>query len=232
LASTGSVELMSFSAMELAAVGAGSPLRGLVADEAFLDLEDRNLGEALGRARRALAGRGLVGPAGPGRDSVAARDGDSQVDFELGGDLAAVVAVRRQPALIATVSAAAPDRYRRPGSHPGSEARLAVLHGVASEASGLFALLEETRAGRTMHLFTLCTPAAQGDRIFEAWQELEANGPAAVSVQVFRPDPVSPRRTQLVLQAGVARLSADGAAWQRSVPEDGWNRLFRSALDL
>jgi hypothetical protein len=220
------------SAMELAAVGAGSPLRGLVADQAFLDLDDRNLGEALGRARRALAGRGLVGPARPGGEPVPARHGGSPVDFDLGGDLAAVVAVRRQPALIATVSAAAPERYRRPGSHPGSEALLAVLHGVASEVSGLFALLEETRAGRTMHLFTLCTPAVQGDRIFEAWQELEATGPAAVSVQIFQPDPVAPSRTQLVLQAGVARLSADGAAWQRSVPDDGWNRLFRAALHL
>ncbi len=221
----GLVELPAFSTMELAAVGAGSPLRGLVADETFLDLDDRHLTEGLDRARQGLMERGLAGA------PVAARNRPAgQVNIPLGGDLAAIVAVRRSPAFVATVCAASPETYRRPGGAPGREAVLAVLHGVASAAAGTFALLEETTTRRGMHLFTLCTPAAQAVRVLNAWRELETEGPAAVSVQVLVADELRPRRTQLVIHAGVARLSSDGATWQRSLPEEDWIRLFRSAL--
>ena len=234
------MDLSSFSSIELAAVGAGSPIRGLVADGAFLALDDATLAEMLGRARHGLADRGLVGVARPARRSELdtgpigdgpAREGDP-VDFQLGGDLAGIVAVRRAPALLGTVSAGPPELYRHPGSHPESEAVLAVLHGVASEGVGLIALLEETTVGPGVHLFTLNTPAAQATRIFDAWQDLETDGPAAVSVQVFVPHPARPRRVQLVLETGVARLSHEGSRWQRSTPEDGWSNLFRGAVAL
>lgn len=231
LDATGSVDLLPFSAMELAAVGAGSPLRGLIADGDFLALVDDELDGALGRARQALTGRGLAGAPRPAGEPASTGAG-APVDFDLGGDLAGVVAVRRRPALLALVSAGPAELYRRPGYQSGVGAILAVLHGVAVDGIGLFALLEETRTERGMHLFTLATPAVQAARIFDAWQELESDGPSAVSVQVFVPDPSQPRRTQLVLEAGVARLSNDGATWQRSSPEDGWNALFRSAVAL
>jgi hypothetical protein len=223
---TGIADLSSFSAMELAAVGAGSPIRGLVADDTFMDLDDQRVGDGLARALHGLHERGLAGPPVPSDE----QPGTTRI--QLHGDLAGIVAVRRSPALVATVAAAPPATFRRPGGDVDAAAVLAVLHGVASNRLGLFATLEETTTGPGTHLFSLCTPAAQADRIFAAWKELDADGPAAVSVQVFTPDPDRPRRTQLVIQAGVVRVSSDGANWQRSAPADQWPALFQSALGL
>ena len=224
LARSGTVELTSFSGMELASVGAGGPLRGLVATDAFLTIADGELNESLERARRGLVERGLAGPARPG-------GGRGRVVMELGGDLAGIVAVRRSPALVASVSAAGPDAVEHPTPSSAASAVLAVLHGVTAAEGGLFALLEETLAG-DVHLFSLSTPEAQAMRILEACQVLEDDGPVSVSVHVFVPHPVQPRHVQLALEPGVARMSTDGVSWSRSCPDYRWPQLFTSAVTL
>ncbi|HET6966186.1 MAG TPA: hypothetical protein VFH58_15525 [Acidimicrobiales bacterium] len=237
LAEAGTVELMPFTRTELASVGAGSPVRGLVADEDLAALDGAELQLALERARRSLAERGYAGPAfTPSADP-------SHVRIPLGGDLAGIVAVRRAPALVATVSAGSPELVRRPGGDPSACTVLAILHGVAAagfgegagageDRPGLLALLEETTAGRGLHFFALSTPTAQAARILEAWHQLEEDGATAVSVHVFIPDPRTPRHIQVVLQPGVARMSDDGVSWQRSCPDYEWSDLFQAAVAI
>lgn len=233
LAEVGTLELMPFTRTELACVGAGSPVRGLLADDGFLSLDGEDLQAAMARARRGLTERGLVGEPRPSPSDP------SRLEMPLGGDLAGIVAVRRSPALIATVGAGPEDLVRRPGGDPAAARLIAVLHGVgvvdAGDAGGageggLLGLLEETTTSRGLHLFALSTPAAEADRILETWQLLAEDGPAALSVHVFVPDASSPRHTQLALQAGVARMSSDGLTWQRSFPDYAWSDLFVSAV--
>ncbi len=226
LTAAATVELTGFSGMELASVGAGSPVRGLVATDLFLATPGPALAESLERARQSLVDRRLAGPPVPSDDDPRV------VRMPLGGDLAGIVAVRRQPALVATVSAAAPESVEHPGPASAIPAVLAVLHGVAGADSGLLALLEETVVPGDIHLFSLSTPEAQALRILGAWEELEGDGPAAVSVHVFVPDPEQPRHAQLVLQTGVARMSTDGVSWQRSCPDYDWPQLFVIATTL
>lgn len=227
LAEASTVELMPFTRRELASVGAGSPVRGLVADESFLALGDEEVDVVLRHAREGLAARGLAGP-----PAVSPED-PSRIRIPLGGDLAAIVAVRRAPALVATVGAGPPELVRRPGGDPGASTVLAVLHGVTGGADGgVLALLEETATGRGLHLFALSTPAAQAGRIRDAWRQLEEEAPTAVSVHVFIPDSIAPRHIQLALQSGVARVSSDGQTWQRSEPDYAWPDLFQAAVTL
>ncbi len=226
LTAAATVELAGFSGMELASVGAGSPVRGLVATDLFLATAGPALAESLDRARRSLAERGLAGRPVPSDDDPRV------VRMPLGGDLAGIVAVRRQPALVATVSAAAPESVEHPAPPSAIPAVLAVLHGVAGADGGLFAFLEETVVPEDVHLFSLSTPEAQAVRILGAWEELERDGPAAVSVHIFVPDPDRPRHAQLVLQSGVARMSTDGVSWQRSCPDYDWPQLFTIATTL
>ena len=208
------IELDSFSDLELAAVGAGSPVRGLVASSEIFALDEVALTSALAAALRGLEARGLVGPP-RAATGVGAGGPLGSVPIPLGGDLATVVAIRRAPALVAVVSAVPPAAVRFPGQPGADEAIFAILHGFAVEGVGLVGLLEEVLSPGRMHCFTLCTPARQAERLLESWATLgesesggasgpgEAGGPrppgADLSVHVYVPDPVLPSHTQLAL---------------------------------
>ena len=146
-------------------------------------------------------------------------------------DRALISAIRRRPILVAAVAADRPLAVRRPGTSISGQTVIAVLHGVATPGDRPFALLEEARSGLGVRHFALATPAAQADRILEAWRELEEDGPAAVSVHMLRPGRPD-ARCELALLSGVARLSRDGVGWDRSVPEDDWASLFQAAIPL
>ena len=151
----------------------------------------------------------------------------------LNADLDIVVDLRRHPSCLAIVTFGLPNLVRRPGGGAGRDGAttMAVLHGAAGGDGGVVALVEETRGADGRQLFVLSTPEAAAARILDAWRQLDEEAPAAVSVEVFRPDPVRPARVQVTLTAGVARLSVDGQEWQRSLPEDQFPDLFFSAIE-
>jgi hypothetical protein len=222
LASEGAFDLSSFADAELAAVGADSPVLDLVVSGAVLAADN-------GDPRRAdLLVDGLVA-----RGLVARIPDDPDLTLELGGDLAGIVAVRRRPALVASVMASQAD-VGRPWVDPVKDALLAILHGVAADGVGLFALLEETlladRAGT--HNFALATPGAAAVRIRDAYHDLRATERLSISVHVYVPDPNGPHHFQLVLTDGDARLSSDGRSWQQHVPVDEFAALFETATTL
>ena len=222
LASEGAFDLSSFTDAELAAVGADSPVLELVTSAAALAADN-------GEPRQAdLLVDGLVA-----RGLVARIPDDPDLRLELGGDLAGIVAVRRRPALVASVVASRAF-LDRPWVDPAKDAVLAILHGVAAEGVGLFALLEETlgndRARR--HNFALAAPAAQAARIRDAHRDLGATERLSISVHVYVPDPEGPHHFQLVLTDEDARLSSDGEAWQQEVPADEFPALFEIITTL
>jgi hypothetical protein len=181
----------------------------------------------------ALAEAGAVSPVHgllPGRAEAA----PGSRFATLSADLDVVIDLRRHPAGLAIVTFGRPNLVRRPGGGTGRDgaATMAVLHGAAGPDGRPIALVEETRGADGRQLFVLSTPAAAADRILEAWRQLDDEAPAAVSVDVFRPDPLQPVRSQVTLTAGVARVSVDGREWQRSLPEDQFPDLFLSATAL
>lgn len=222
LAQAGAFDLASFSDAELAAVGADSPVLGLVTSIPRLAAGDGGTDEAEALVETLIA-QGFVSPV-PGEPAGSLR---------LGGDLGGIMAVRRQPALIATV-AASQAAVDRPWNAPARDALLAILHGVAADGVGLFALLEETVSPppeRTHH-FALATPAAQAERIRDAYRDLSATEALAVSVHVYVPDPGGPRHFQVVLTGEEARLSNDGVAWEQHTAVEDFTALFEAATAL
>jgi len=222
LASEGAFDLSSFSDGELAAVGADSPVLDLVTSVAALAADGGDPRQADVLVDRLVA-RGLV----------ARIPHDPDLSLQLGGDLAGIVAVRRQPALIGSVAASQAD-IDRPWSDPAKGAVLTVLHGVAAEGVGLFALLEETVLNDRIrtHNFVVATPAAEAARIREAHRDLRATERLVLSVHVYVPDPAGPHHYQLVLTDEDARLSTDGEAWKQRAPAEEFTAMFEAITTL
>ena len=184
----GEHRLASFTSEELVAVGADSPLQGLVLSERLAAMGPIPLAAALSAALRGLVARGFVHPEGAtpggpgsragrqldrlldalgegGLDDGSSGDGDGiggdgiggdgsgEVTVPLSGDLAAVVAIRRAPALVCLVSEPTRrDLVRRgPLAHRRTDA---ILHGVAGGGS-LASILEERRSALGIHGFVL-----------------------------------------------------------------------------
>jgi hypothetical protein len=261
LSSAGSVvDLGGFTPMELAAVGAGSPLRGLVATRSFLETDDERLAEEMQSALDGLVGRGLAEPvragdvgAGPvarggsddlaGVGPVAVRLGGDlagvgPVAVRLGGDLAGLVAVRRRPALVGVVSLVDPRRASQPFEAGPADPVLAVFHGLAVEGQGLVGLIEETLdpgdADRPVHRFVLATPAHEAERIVQAYVALggDINKGLALASRVLVPHLSTPVQHLLVIESGRARCCADGATWSEEVGLDRWSDVFGRAVGL
>ncbi|MGI8751175.1 MAG: hypothetical protein ACR2MN_02480 [Acidimicrobiales bacterium] len=225
LADHGEIRLTPFDDAELVAVGASSPILGLVPAASA----DRSSAEVDSTLRR-LRHQGLVRAESDTGQAV------------LAGDLAGIVAIRRTPALvgIATVrpaTVAGPDPPTAAG-HSGQT--IAVLHGLAREDGGLAAVLEEVVDADGMHHFTLCTPKVAADRLFEAWIDLCADGgPVAVCCHIFAPSSAGPCHLELVVDRGPdgsrrARRSLRGDRWDDESPAgaagEGWARLFEESV--
>lgn len=170
----GERRLASFTSEELVAVGADSPLQGLVLSERLAAMGPIPLAAALSAALRGLVARGFVHPEGatpgepaprgdhqlerlldvPGDGGPDGGDGSAgEVSVPLSGDLAVVVAIRRAPALVCLVSEPTRrDLVRRgPLAHRRTDA---ILHGVAG-GGGLAGVLEERRSALGIHGFVL-----------------------------------------------------------------------------
>ncbi|GEM_PF-6838416 len=156
LLAEGELVLAAFTSEELVAVGADSPLRGLVISERLTSMGPIPLTAALSTALRGLVAREFVRP----DDVEGDVDGpeDEPLEIPLEGDLAIVVALRRTPSLVGIVSAIDPrlDDVLRPGFAQRARAG-AVLHGFAAEGVGLIGVLEERRTPIGIHHFTLRT---------------------------------------------------------------------------
>lgn len=224
LAEGADVPLPALDPAELRALGAHSPVLGLVEP---VPADPAEHAAAVER----LTSRGLL--TGPDVEQPVTRPA---------GVVAEMLAVRAQPALVATVSVR-PEGDGTPAAPTAagwSGPTIAVLHGVALADGDLVGLLEETVESSGTHRFTLCTPSGQAERLFEAWVDLCQDGtPVGICCHVFVPDPEAPRHGELVLEAdrdGVAQARstwhADG--WARQVPAgaggQGWVDLFRAAM--
>lgn len=167
----GERRLASFTSEELVAVGADSPLQGLVISERLASMGPIPLTAALSAALRGLIARGFVHPdgaaaggAGPRNDRHLQRlldalagegeEDEGEVSVPLSGDLAVVVALRRAPALVCLVSE--PTRrdlaLRGPLAHRRTDA---ILHGFTTEGNELAGFLEERRSALGIHSFVL-----------------------------------------------------------------------------
>lgn len=167
----GERHLASFTSEELVAVGADSPLQGLVTSERVASMGPIPLTAALSAALRGLVARGFVHPEGAATGPASAAsppasadrqlqqlldrlgEEEGEISVPLSGDLAVVVALRRAPALVCLVSE--PSRRdlarRGPLAHRRTDA---VLHGVRDER-GLGGFLEERRSALGIHAFAL-----------------------------------------------------------------------------
>ena len=174
----GERRLASFTSEELVAVGADSPLQGLVISERLASMGPVPLTAALSAALRGLVARGFVhleGAAAAGPPARADRDpqrlldaladglgpeGGQDLSVPLSGDLAVVVALRRAPSLVCLVSE--PSRrdlaLRGPLAHRRTDA---ILHGVPGDAGELVGFLEERRSALGIHDFVLRSLAAE-----------------------------------------------------------------------
>lgn len=221
LEADGEIPLPTFTAMELAAVGAGSPLRGLVASPRFLALDDATVLTGMRGGLQRLAGDRLV-------EFDGARQAEMGLSgIRIGGDLSNIVAIRRQPALLAPVTLVEPTGGIGNGEARPSQTLLAVLHGLAMDGYGLVGLLEEVISIDSMHSFFMCSPDREPARLLQACralrstQEVSVKGPLAISIDVYVPDPIAPRHTKLILsyEAGsvyedlVIRRGAQGEEW-------------------
>lgn len=177
----GSIEFSPFTQWELAAIGAGSPVQGLVLSESLLAAEAETVKDEMILALQDLAARDLVGELleSDSEGGVVADSSDGLRSFRLGGDLAIVVAIRRAPALLGIVALVPGEAGLEPRPPDAGDQVLAVLHGFATERDGLLGFLEETLADAAgaMHRFTLSTPARQAERLRGGpgrWEDLFA----------------------------------------------------------
>lgn len=223
----GEHRLASFTSEELVAVGADSPLQGLVLSERLAAMGPIPLTAALSAALRGLIARGFVHPEGaataPGGaprsdrhlqqvlDALGGEPGPGgpnapeTVSVPLSGDLAVVVALRRAPALVALVSE--PSRtdlaLRGPLAHRRTDA---ILHGFTDERGGLTGFLEERRSALGIHSFVLrgldqetrSLCAALEQRAHEPSGEAPA-GPCEVELEVAVPDESGRTATRLLV---------------------------------
>jgi hypothetical protein len=223
--------LASFTSEELVAVGADSPIQGLVTSERLASMGPIPLTAALSSALRSLVARGFVhlegaaqtrgGPRSDRRlrhllDALVAEEAGGGgttarevLSVPLSGDLAVVVALRRAPALVCLVSEPSrADLARRgPLAHHHTDA---ILHGFAEEGR-LSGFLEERRSALGIHHFvlrsfenqiaTLC--AGLATRAAEAFESVAA-GTSEVSLDVIVPGHVPRRGVRLlvVLETG------------------------------
>lgn len=171
LASDGEVELPSFTSEELVAVGANSPLPGLLISERLSDMGPIPLTAALGAALRGLVARGYIDPELVASE-LHAEGGAEEVDVPLEGDLALVVGLRRAPDFVGLVSAPTPGALA--GLTLASSGKTAVIwHGLVE--AGAPAVLEERRSPLGVHSFTLRT-LPRAARALVAWLQEEAAG--------------------------------------------------------
>lgn len=216
LLSGGDHRLASFTSEELVAVGADSPLQGLVISERLAAMGPIPLTAALSTALRGLIARGFVHPEGAavaaggaprsdrllqqvldalgGEAGSGGPNAPEAVSVPLSGDLAVVVAVRRAPALVALVSEPSrADLARRgPLAHRRTDA---ILHGFTAEGVGLAGFLEERRSALGIHSFVLRSLDQQTRSLSTALahraHQPSADGPAGpceVAFEVAVPD--------------------------------------------
>jgi hypothetical protein len=224
----GEIALPSFSAFELMAVAAGSPVRGLVADSDFLSMDDDSLLAEIEAAAASLVERKrvMVGD-------------DASRPFEMAWDLAAIVNMRRRPAAVGVVSLAAVDPA--PNFEPATHI-LAVAHGVALEKTRLAAFLEETLVRAPLHDFYLCTAERLAERILKAYLGLVHvfDGRLTCYTDVYILG--GQRRTRLALAASgdknarkvMAYSSSGERDWREATVIDDaggrWTELFMESL--
>lgn len=237
----GELQMPSFTAVELAAVGAGSPLRGLVAGPNFLAMSDRELAAGMAAAIQRLTAEGML-------ESQKETGASTGAAPSLGGPLSTIVGLRRSPAVVVTVTLAARGALDAPTPVEPSTRLIAALHGMAVEGKGLVGLLEETIAGDDHH-FVLCTPERAAERLWitaERLQQAEVDGAAGrrppervgLAVDIFHPDPAQPRHLKLVVAPAnaegpdttqkVVHCSARPGDWEstRSLDLAGWQQNF------
>lgn len=168
LATEGEVRLPSFTSEELVAVGANSPLRGLLISERLSEMGPIPLTAALGAALRSLVARGYVDP-----DVVAAElateDGTDEVDVPLEGELALVVGLRRSPDFVGLVSAPKPAALAGLSLASAGKTEI-VLHGLLRAAGP--AVLEERRSPLGVHRFALRSLSVEAHALV-AWLQGE-----------------------------------------------------------
>lgn len=239
LSARGELPMPSFTAIELAAVGAGSPLRGLVASPRFLAMTDEELAGGMAGALDKLAAEGALERPEPNTAS-----GKTAM---LGGPLSTIVGVRRSPAVLVTVTLAARRALNASDPVDPSAQLLAALHGMAVQGMGLVGLLEETRTPEDDHNFVLCTPSRAAERLWitaarlqEAERAQADNGlpeEIGLAMDVFHPDPVEPSHLKLVLSPVkegegpglmIARTAKAPGNWEStdSVDLTEWQRMF------
>jgi hypothetical protein len=250
LVGQGEIHLQSFSALELAAVAARSPVRGLLASPEMLALDDAAVVAGMILALQSLAIRGLVGmtltKGGHGEE-------DRSITMPLGGELAMVTAIRRRPPLIGVVSIRSSGAERPPEALP-SEGVVAILHGVAIEGEGLVGLLEESTSPDSRHHFVMNTPPRQAERILRIRDALDAHPDAnpvqpgdrfpVISVDLFVPSSTQPMHTRLVLtnpgfeggEATVFKLATSEEGIQETriplVDVQQWTSIFEECVRL
>jgi len=244
--------LQSFSALELAAVAAGSPLRGLLATTEMLALDDASTEAGLIVALHGLTERGLVAPsvAEEGRGNEESHG----IALPLGGDLAMVTAIRRHPALMGVVTVTGSTKPEGAVPVAPFNGVIGVLHGLAIEGVGLVGLLEESLAPDSWHHFVMSTPERQAQRILKVRRALVADlasNPVQIAdrdlvlaVDLYVPDETQPRHTRLTLtdlkdggEAIVVALDPDvqGVEEQRiPISDNGqeWVTTFEKYVDL
>jgi len=242
--------LPTFTALELAVVGAGSPISGLVASSEFLALDEISLVSGMVASLRGLAARGLVESSLPA-DQSGVKD-SQDITLRLGGDLALVAAIRHQPALLAVVAVTASTDEETARAATASTRVVAILHGLAIDGVGLVGLLEETLAPDSVHRFVLCTPQRQAERLMNSLADLVSapnaipfriEGSAlALTVDIYMPDLRSPRHTKLALTGSALhdgaqdlisrRSSVEGPWEERRIARNGWSSMFEESVRL
>jgi len=236
----GEVPLGSYDGWTLAAVGAGSPLRGLVLTDEMRAMDANDFFARLALAREELgfvaAAPGVPPPNGNG--DAAPQDGI--VEFELPSPLNFIVAARRAPAYIGLAFVTDHDDIA-----PGPQLKVGwrgferVLHGVWAE-DGTIGVLDERRDPQGVHEFVLRSPATEAASLYDGFQARpNLSEHQLLSVHVFHQDPARPRHDEVRFsyEEGTPTsrsASEDGTAWTETRRGDkaqaGWIELLAGAL--
>ena len=174
LAAGGETLLPSFTSEELVAIGANSPLPGLLISERLSEMGPIPLTAALGAALRGLVARAYVDPDAVTAE-LAAEDGPEEIDIPLGGDLALIVGIRRSPDFVGLVSGPKPAALA--GLSLASAAKTeVVLHGLI-RPDGPF-VLEERRTPLGVHAFALRTLPREASALVHWLRSVAVEGDA------------------------------------------------------
>lgn len=216
----GEADLGSFTSEELVAVGADSPLEGLLVSERLAAMGPIPLNAALGSALRSLVARGLVDP-------EAISSGSDLGPLPLRGDLALVVELRRRPQLLALVTSPRPAELAALSLSIPPKIEI-VLSGFAERGERpLF--LEERRSLLGIHHFAVRNLRRQAAALVQ-WLGEQADPPSAsfdalpggqrfwsesqfATIELRRPEPdrsenaaaSAPRRLRLTIGPGPGR---------------------------